>query len=184
MRIPTQPLSQLSVPVLKEGLIWLGPTVGIPAFRWMRDSREGNPNRLQNFVRDISTYSVGMAMYFGVKKAVTPAMWRMAVQRGGEAFARSRAQWIDLGATVVALGGNVLYAGLAAVPLGRQVAAVFGDQSHKPPPAKAKPSPELMPAANLVFSGMPTALPHVSPSPPQALNTPAVSTTASFNRYA
>lgn len=121
------------LPVVKEVLTWTAPAVLIPSLRYSQDSQE---QRKELFLRDASTYSFGAILFLSMGLLGRNLMRRHKVFNTQEAR--------DFVAFLIALGGNILYAGIGAPRLSKSLSKRNSD-GLSPPPVYSKPEPFIRP---------------------------------------
>lgn len=133
LHMPT-PLSQINAkhfPLIKDVLTWTAPALLIPAFRYFQDPPQ---QRKELFLRDASTYSVGAGLFLGLG-----LLSRKLLNRWGT-FKNPASK--DLAAFLIALGANILYAGVGAVHFSRRFSRKHNlqDPSFATGPSSASPT--------------------------------------------
>lgn len=109
----------------REVLTWVAPALGIPALRFFQDARE---QRKELFVRDASTYTIGALIFLGTRMVGQSLLRRSSLPMSKAAK--------DMTAFMVALGANIVYAGVGSVRLSqlfRQTSAQPSIRKNPPP---------------------------------------------------
>jgi hypothetical protein len=119
-----------SIETTRTLLTWTAPALAIPTLRYTQDDRD---QRKTLFIRDLSTYTIGAALFL-----VSEIAFRKLFQ--GQKLAPKTT---ELGAFILALTLNILYAGMGAVQLSHWFNRHYGDpaQSATDPDKKAEPKP-------------------------------------------
>lgn len=154
-----------SIETTRTLLTWTAPALAIPTLRYTQDDR-GQRNAL--FIRDLSTYTIGASIFL-----VSDMAFRKLFH--GLKLAPKTA---ELGAFILALTLNILYAGMGAVQLSHWFNRHYGDPSQasdKPdkfdkPDKKAEPKPTPPPGSSASSNASPQASPYVPPYNPYGNN--------------
>ena len=95
-------LSNQNIRKIEQAAIWVAPALFIPGIRFFQDSPE---DRNKLFVRDLTTYSIGAAIYF-----LTRGLAGKLINFKNESVK-------NITSTSIALTANILYAGIVAVKM-------------------------------------------------------------------
>lgn len=131
----TSPLHLLT-PKLESLLSWGLPPLIIPLLRWFQDPPE---LRWKLFTRDFTTYSIGTCLFLGGRSLLRKALKGFIPNEGTR----------ELSAFLIALGGNLAFAGIGALKISKWIEAqwhqILLQQQAKPqvfPPSfPLQPSP-------------------------------------------